>query len=276
MTYKTILVHIDHGKRCSTRLDLAARLAKRFAAQLVGLHAVKAAHIPTYMIAETGHMLLEEQRRAAATHAEQAEALFRRTVASAELPDAQWKMSSLDPADAITLHGRYADLVVIGQPEREERGGVSLEFADRVTLSMGRPVLVVPSAGKFESLGSRVLVAWNATRESARATTDALPFLTEADDVQVVSIDPKRPPHGEQTGADVAAYLARHGVRAKVVNIVGTHIDVGDELLATAADASRDLIVMGAYGHSRLSELVLGGVTRTMLSSTTVPVLMSH
>lgn len=274
MTYKTILVHIDHGKRCPTRLDLAARLAKRFAAQLVGLHAVKGVHIPSYIIAETGHILLEEQRNIAATHAEQAEALFRR--AGAELPDTEWKMSSLDPADAVTLHGRYADLVVLGQPEREERGGVSLEFADRVVLSTGRPVLVVPSAGQFESLGSRVLVAWNATRESARATTDALPFLTEADEVQVISVNAKRPPHGEEAGADIGAYLARHGVRVKVANIVGAQIDAGDELLAAARDASMDLIVMGAYGHSRLAELVLGGVTRTMLSSTTVPVLMSH
>jgi nucleotide-binding universal stress UspA family protein len=140
----------------------------------------------------------------------------------------------------------------------------------------GRPVLVVPYIGPSGTLGKRVLLAWNATREATRAATDALPFLQAADEVLVVLVKPHSISHGEVPGADIGLYLARHGVHVKVETIEGVDIDAGNLLLSRAADLSSDLIVMGAYGHSRFSELVLGGVTRTMFESMTVPVLMSH
>ena len=121
-----------------------------------------------------------------------------------------------------------------------------------------------------------MLLAWNATREATRAATDALPFLQAADEVWVVMVKPSSASHGELPGADVGAYLARHGVRVKVEAIEGAEVDAGNQLLSRAADRSSDLIVMGAYAHSRFSEMVLGGATRTMLESMTVPVLMSH
>jgi nucleotide-binding universal stress UspA family protein len=136
-------------------------------------------------------------------------------------------------------------------------------------------VLAVPYAYERKPVGRRILVAWNGSREAARAVGDAMPLLERAEHVQVAVFRPDAGP-GELPGADLAAHLARHGARANVTRHEASDIDVGNLLLSTAFDAQADLIVMGAWGHSRLAELVLGGVTRTILESMTVPVLMSH
>ncbi|HKC43493.1 MAG TPA: universal stress protein [Burkholderiales bacterium] len=277
MTYKTILVHVDSGKRCVTRLDIAAQLAQRFEAHLVGLHALTVVRLPGYAAAEGGVVVREEQKRLATEYAKQAEGVFRGAMARAGLANAEWRASFDDVLEAVTLNARYADLVVVGQPDPDEGSGVEPDFAHRLVLAAGRPMLVVPYAGEFRTVGKRVLVAWNAGREATRAVTDAIPFLRTADEVTVTAVRPGRTPgHGEVPGADIGLYLSRHGVRVKVAAIEATDIDAGNELLSRAADLSCDLIVMGAYGHSRVSELVLGGVTRTLFDSMTVPVLMSH
>jgi len=121
-----------------------------------------------------------------------------------------------------------------------------------------------------------VLVAWNGSREATRAVHDALPLLRRAEKVTVLSIDPDEDAEPRLPGADVSLHLARHGVTAQAATIAGTDVAVGDLLLSYAADHDIDLIVMGAYGHTRLREVVLGGATRTLLRHMTVPVLMSH
>ncbi|HTO46890.1 MAG TPA: universal stress protein [Burkholderiales bacterium] len=276
MAYKTILVHLDSGKRCPARLDLGISLAQRFDAHLVGLHALTVVRLPGYAVAEVGPQIVEEQRRRAAEYAAEAQTAFRRTVDRAGLRGAEWRSSFSDALEAVTVHARYADLVLIGQPDPEDGSGVDPGFAHRLVLSAGRPVLVMPYAGKFDTVGKRVLLAWNASREATRATTDAMPLLQKADQVIVSPVKPSRAAHGEAPGTDIALFLTRHGVRVEVAALEGTDLDAGNALLSWAADRSIDLIVMGAYGHSRMSELVLGGVTRTMLESMTVPVLMSH
>jgi nucleotide-binding universal stress UspA family protein len=277
MTYKTILVHVDSGKRCTARLDIAARLAQRFEAHLVGLHALTVLRMPSFAVAEAGLIVVEEQKRRAAEYAKEAEGVFRRTTERAGLGNAEWRASFNDVLEAVTLHARYADLVVIGQPNPDDGSGVEPHFAHRLVLAAGRPVLAVPYAGEFKTVGERVLVAWNAGREATRAVTDAIPLLRTASEVVVTAVRPGRTAgHGDVPGADIGLYLSRHGVRVKVATIEATDIDVGNELLSRAADLSADLIVMGGYGHSRVSELVLGGVTRTLFDSMTVPVLMSH
>ena len=275
MSYKTILVHVDAGDRWPARLDVAIPLARRFDAHLVGLYALSALRIPAFVRAEAGPALLAAQRMAE-EQVKQAQALFARTTERAGLANAEWRASTDDAAAVVPLHARYADLLVIGQPDGDRPSGMESDFAHRIVLSAGRPVLIVPYAGRFNSLGQQVLLAWNGQREAARATTDALPLLRSAGKVAVVCVNPKRDGHGELPGADIALYLARHGVRAEVSNVVGSDIDAGNQLLSYAADVSSDLIVMGAYGHSRFSELLLGGVTRLMMSTMTVPVLMSH
>jgi nucleotide-binding universal stress UspA family protein len=276
MAYKTILVHLDSGRRCAARLDLAIALARRFEAHLVGLHALTVVRLPGYAAVEAGPRVAEEQRRRAAEYAAEAEAAFRRAADRGGLGKAEFRSSFDDALEAATLHARYADLAVIGQPDADDGSGVDPGFAHRFVLAAGRPVLAVPYAGEFAGVGKRCLLAWNASREATRATTDALPFLQSASHVVVTAVKPDRAAHGDAPGADIGLYLARHGVHVEVAAIEGTALDAGNALLSRAADLSIDLIVMGAYGHSRVSELVLGGVTRTMLGSMTVPVLMSH
>jgi nucleotide-binding universal stress UspA family protein len=276
MAYKTILVHLDSGKRCAARLELAIGLARRFDAHLVGLHALTVVRLPAYAAVQAGPRVAEEQRRRAVEYATEAESAFKRAVDRAGVPGAEWRSSFDEVLEAVTLHARYADLVVIGQPEADDGSGVDPDFAHKLVLAAGRPVLAIPYAGTFGAVGKRVLLAWNASREATRATTDALPFLQAADQVVVSPVKPDRAAHGEAPGTDIGLFLSRHGVRVEVAPIQGTDLDAGNALLSRAADLSIDLIVMGAYGHSRMSELILGGVTRTMLGSMTVPVLMSH
>jgi nucleotide-binding universal stress UspA family protein len=155
---------------------------------------------------------------------------------------------------------------------------VRQEFERGLPLATGRPVLVVPYAFERRPAGRHVMIAWNASREAARAVNDALPLLRRASHVHVVALSPVRSAtaHGEEPGADIALYLARHGVKVTVSRDDAPEVDTGNLLLSRAFDLSADLIVMGAWGHSRLREFVLGGVTRTLLESMTVPVLMSH
>jgi nucleotide-binding universal stress UspA family protein len=278
MTYKTILLHVDNGRRWPARAEVAVELARRFEAHLVGLHAVTPVYSGAYRTVDAGPMVIEGQKQLALEHAKRAETMFRDAIQKGALANPEWQTSSDDALAAMALHSRYADLVVMGQPDLQDDSGVEPAFAHRLVLMAGRPVLFVPYIGPYGTLGKRVLLAWNATREAARAATDALPFLQAADEVCVVVVNPGGASHGQVPGADIGLYLARHGVHVKVEAIEGADIfhDAGNLLLSRAADLSSDLIVIGAYGHSRFSELVLGGVTRTMFQSMTVPVLMSH
>ena len=184
----------------------------------------------------------------------------------------------IDVARVIALHARHADLVVLGQPDPESTVTGHRQTLEEIVLSAGRPALVVPYIGPAKTLGERVVVAWDAGREAARAVNDALPILRRAKAVTVLSINP-RPGidgHGEEPGADLAVHLARHGVKVEVQHSKGEEIGVGNAILSRLADRGADLLVMGAYGHSRLRELVLGGATRRILQNMTVPTLMSH
>jgi nucleotide-binding universal stress UspA family protein len=279
MDYKTILVHMDAGPRSAERLELALALADRCDAHLVGLFAVSAPRLPSYVRTDTSAMLQAVQDRRRAEAAAEAAELFRTAAARYGGVKTEWRASNADALHAVQLNARYSDVVITGQRERENEGasGIAPEFVDELVLSCGRPVLLVPYAGHIRDAGKRALVAWNASAEAARAVADALPLLERAERVEVVVFDGGPVgDHGEEPGADAALYLARHGVNATVSRYGIPHVDVGSQILTRAADMSVDLVVMGAYGHSRLRELVLGGATRTMLESMTVPVLMSR
>lgn len=276
MGYKTILVHIDPSKRCAVRVEVSIRLAQQHDAHLVALHAIAPFEPPGYVMAEMGTALVEAQKRAAADETALAGREFAKQTTAAGFSNTEWRSAIDDPVEAMTLHARYADLVVVGQTESAGGAGVDSDFPARLVLASGRPVLIVPSAGRFTTIGKRILVSWNASREATRAVTDAIPMLRLADSVHVMAVNPKHGEHGSVPGADIGLYLARHGVRVEVKTDHGAEIDVGNELLSRAADLDADLIVMGGYGHSRLQEWVLGGATRTVLESMTAPILMSH
>ncbi|HEX7055417.1 MAG TPA: universal stress protein [Burkholderiales bacterium] len=276
MSYRTIVVHLGADPRRRERLELAAGLAASFDAHLVGLFALSELLVPFVLTGNAGPVIESEMRRReeiAAQAKGELEAVAARLGARAE-----WRLAEGSPLLAVRQSARYADLLVVGQRDRDAAPGESMPgyFVEELVLGAGRPVLVVPYAGRFPRVGTRVLVAWNASREAARAVSDALPLLKRATWVEVVAFEPERMgDHGAEPGADIALYLARHGVKVSAAR-QNAGIDVGSQILSRAADSGADLIVMGAYGHSRAREIVLGGATRTLLASMTVPVLMAH
>jgi nucleotide-binding universal stress UspA family protein len=274
MTIQTILVHIDDSKNCAARLDLALRIAASCKAHLAGLHVIAPLYVPPYMAAEVGTEILDAQKRVSAEMASAAEAMFKKAAGKTDVAT-EWRRDDGYPGEVIAMHARYADLTVVGQTD--PNAGAN-DVAETVVLDSGRPTLIVPYAGRFERIGERVLVAWNASREAARAVSDSLPLLARAKSVTVMAVNPKSGPsaHGDVPGADISLFLARHGIKTEATQVFADDIDVGDMLLSRAADLGSDLLVMGAYGRSRLTELVLGGATRQILSEMTVPVLMSH
>jgi nucleotide-binding universal stress UspA family protein len=193
---------------------------------------------------------------------------------------AEWR--SVEPAMDITStvveHGRAADVIVASQSDPEWEMSGLFDAPERLALESGRPVLIIPYAGEYREIGKRITVAWSGKRESARAVFDALPLLQLADSVTLLCIVGRGADGeaGQLPGVDIAATLARHGVKATVQKSSADEIGVADEILARIADNGSDLLVMGAYGHSRLREMVFGGVTRHVLRHMTVPTLMSH
>jgi nucleotide-binding universal stress UspA family protein len=275
--YKSILVHYDAGRTAPARLETAIEIANTHGAHIACLYALSAVPAASYAY-EATEVIREAAQRVRAERLVEARRGYDECLRRTGFDRAEWRESEADARDAVTSQARYADLVVIGQKNPEWPSGVDREFERSVPLAVGRPVLVVPYAYERRPVGHRVMVAWNASRESARAVSDALPLLKRASHAHVVAFRPEKSDaaHGEEPGADIAQYLARHGVKVTVSRYDAPDVDVGNQLLSRAFDLSADLIVMGAWGHSRLREFVLGGVTRTLLESMTVPVLMSH
>ena len=275
MGLKDLLVHVDTDPACDTRVDVAVALAAKHGVHLTGLHVPGARPLPGYVEIELPPSLREELRRRPEELARQAEERFHERARRRGIRG-EWRRDTGDIVGTMKLHARYTDLTVVGQGLDLVDAPPDLAFLpEELVLGVGRPVLVVPRYGSFETVGERVLIAWNGSREATRAVHDALPLLARATKVTVLSIDP-HDSGSRVPSADISLHLARHGVSAEADSTVALDIAVGDVLLSRAADLGSDLIVMGAYGHSRVREMVLGGATRHMLQHMTVPVLMSH
>jgi nucleotide-binding universal stress UspA family protein len=276
MGLKDLLVHVDNDPACGSRVDVAVALAAKHGAHLTGLHAMGWPRFPAYVEAELPPNFLDEQRRHLEALARQAEERFHEQARRRGIR-AEWRLDTGDIVGTVKLHARYADLTVVGQGRDLADAPYDLAFLpEELALGVGRPVLVVPRYGTFATVGERVLIAWNGSREATRAVHDALPLLMLATKVTVLSVDPEREPRPRMPSADIALHLARHGIAAEADWTPGVDMAVGDTLLSRAADLGADLIVMGAYGHTRTREMVLGGATRHILQQMTVPVLMSH
>ena len=279
MAFKNLLVHVDDSKACAARVRAAIDLAIAHDAHLTGVYIVTdpspANFVQSQLPPGTLDMLRQQsQERAEAVLARFTQAAKRNQISFESRTD---RVLYTAIAEALATHARYADVVILGQADPEDTV-LPRYLPEEVTLASGRPTLVIPYIGPQATLGQRVTVAWDASREAARAVNDALPILTRAQAVNVVAVNPREKPfgHGEQPGADIAVHLARHGIKVEVQRIESRDVDVANIILSHVADQSSDLLVMGAYGHSRLRELVLGGVTRTILHDMTVPVFMAH
>jgi nucleotide-binding universal stress UspA family protein len=276
--FKDLVVVLDTAKSCSVRIDVATALAGRFGAHLTGLYVSPPPQVPAVIEAQLTPELVELQMRTLGEATSRVQELFRRRAEGAGFTT-EWRAREGEAGEVATLHSRYADMAIVGQTDPDDDAlGSTGDLPERIVLGSGRPVLVVPYAGTFKTVGQRVLVAWNASREATRSINDALPLLEGAAKVTVLAINPRGGlrGHGELPGADIALHLARHGVRAEASSLTSHDVVVGALLLSQAADLDADLIVMGAYGQSRLREFVLGGATREILRTMTVPVFMAH
>jgi nucleotide-binding universal stress UspA family protein len=282
MSYKTILVHVDKSRGAAERIKLAAMIAAKQNARLVGvaLTGISRFIYQAGLINDNDPNLtthLSAQLDMLRNRAEEALEEFAQLAQKLNVRAFETELIDDEAGDGVTLRARCNDLVVIGQTDLDEPSpAVAPDFPEVVVMDTGRPVLIVPYAGRFDSVGNRVLIAWDGSIGATRAVANALPLLKSADAVDVAVFNPESVGDpDQQPGADIAAYLAHHGVHANVVR-QKIDISIGDALLSMATDLNSDLMVMGAYGRSRFREMLLGGVTRTVLQSMTVPVLMSN
>ncbi|WBX90876.1 MULTISPECIES: universal stress protein [Achromobacter] len=277
--YRRITVHLDHGFDCTRRTALALGLAKRHKAELVGVYASSAP--PQYYYGESVMMSrtlnimknLQAQNRGAVQNA------FLEAAAAADVP-AVVRAGESSPSATVALHGRASDLIIVSQQNRDDvEAAHENEFVEQTLLTAGRPVMVLPSSGDFPVVGDRVLLCWDGSREAARALADAAPLLQGASHVVVLTMDEGAATRNVESipFEDLATYCVAHGIAApdhvrRDIKGVG----VGSTILNAAADYSADLIVMGAYGHSKFREWAMGGATASILKSMTVPIMFSH
>ena len=277
MALKTIVVCLTTPESTPSVAAIALRLAERHEAHLIGLHVIP--RYPIYNLAgvEFPDEIIRQQEQALQECAVEVEKLFAKA-AKASSAEAEWRCEQSPQVDLATGLLRYipsADLIVMSQLLGT---GTDLETATEVVIGAGRPVLIIPSAGEWQEIGTRAVIAWNGKREAARAAFDALPLLEQADSVRILTINPDGGGGGDglSPGGDLGRALSRHGIKVVTATSHPTEISTGEDLLSRIADESCDLLVMGCYGHSRLREFVFGGVTRDILQCMTVPVLMSH
>ena len=279
MSYKSILVHLDTSESVHSRLELSLSLAQQFDAYLTGFFTVYRPEPGSfYVMAGNAEYLVEFEKR---RHERQGalERLFRAELLRLKVAG-EWQWSTEYANRCVPRAARLADLTIVGQYDADDpESFVAEQFVENLVLSSGRPVLIVPYAGQFHGVGSHVTITWDGSREATRALHDALPFLARAKQVTVLTINAMsgEPPSSRIPGADIAGVISRYGAHVATQEIEGVDdVPIGETILSRAADLNADLLVMGCYGHSRWRELVLGGATRSILKSMTVPVLMSH
>lgn len=275
MSYKTILVHVDRSPHAPARIAIAAALAASHGAHLVGA-AMTGISRWVYQDSsiDLARTVLANEIELLSREAEEALAQFDAMAAAAGVLSFERRLVDDDPASALALQGRCADLVVMSQEDADDAlDRVYPALPPYVLLHCARPVLVLPFAGSHADCGKHPLIAWDGSMAASRAVANALPVLRRAHTVSLAMFNVQ--PEPGEPGADIARYLARHDVNVELL-AERTENDVGEALLTLAADRNADLIVLGGYGHARFREILLGGVTRSILKSMTVPVLMSH
>jgi nucleotide-binding universal stress UspA family protein len=282
MSYKDIVVFVDRSAASDARLAVAAQMSTRFAAHVAAVYP-SGSDTPPFigdgvMTASVYEQVLRAIEEGIERREQEAKARFDQARQRLDVA-IEWRCARGEPVEQAGLHARYADIVVLGQVQAQADPADDPTLRpEEVIFASSRPAIVIPHGHKPRAIGDNVVVAWNASRESARAVWDALPLLKSAREVTVLVLDPKRGPaaHGPMPGADIAKHLARHDIRTQVERLASDDQNSAEALLRRASELGADLLVMGAYGHSRLREFVLGGMTRSMLQHMSIPVLMSH
>lgn len=274
---KDLVVNLAVGESRGDPGAYAVSVAEAFGAHVAAIAFAHDPVIPATLMGGVPADFIESQRAeaeaAASTAITRFEEAARRAGVSAE--SRLLAASIAEASDQFSRITRRFDLAVVGQAEPEKASPEEL-IAESALFGGGRPILIVPYIQKASLELGKVLVCWDGSRAAARAAGDALPFLSRADDIEVLIVAGERGKGDEIPGADVGQHLARHGLKVDVKRIVAGDTDVANTILSYVADSAADLIVMGGYGHSRLREFILGGVTRGILEAMTVPTLMSH
>lgn len=272
MAIKDILLHLDNSASCQTRIDLAIQIAKSHGAHIKGLYVLSHSYYAPRHIGG-------EAAAAKITEAAFVDKCLAAGV-SAEWLYVDWSVVGVGITEIVTLYAYYTDLVIVGQPTQESHGaGLPFDLPERLGLGAGKPLLIVPYAGTFATKVERIMIAWKAGRESSRTVGDAMPFLTKAAHVSVVTV--KSP--GEELGSadndfnKLEEYLSRHQVSPRLDQILAPPLfPVGDILLNHACEQKMDLLVMGAFASSRRGSFMFGPVARHLMNHMTLPVLISH
>ena len=280
MSYKTILVSLNEVGRIAELVSAAVSLARETGAHVSGLYVVPSVQVYPSVGFEAAPQVFEGNRSFFKDNAQRVRQSFEEAMRGDGLPHDFHLLDARTPviADEVIAIGRCADLVVVSATNPDEITGVERDFVEQVVMAVGRPVIVLPAKGDARIALHEIVVGWDGGREAARAAFDALPLMRKAEKVRVVRIDPQKDPslRGTIAGADLAEALARHGIRAEAQGYPTDGLDEGQALMRCAEDNGAGLIVMGAYGHSRLAEFIFGGATRFVLTRMTRPVLMSH
>ncbi|MGE3874516.1 MAG: universal stress protein [Parvibaculaceae bacterium] len=280
MSFRTILANLNEVSNNETVLATAAALAREFQAAVTGLYVVPAARIYPSARYEPIPEMFEAHRTHFDRQARSVSAAFASTFAGGSVHSRLGIELSPSPliCETVIEKGRTCDLVLVSQTEMASRLGVELDFVPRVVMAAGRPVMVLPRESPLFAMPETVMIGWNGSREAARAVFDGLPILKRAKAVHLVWVDPPGERHKAQSvpGEDLVRSLKLHGIEVEAELLAGRGEDAGSVLLDRTASLGAGLLIIGAYGHSRLSEFILGGVTRTVLRRMRCPVLLSH
>jgi nucleotide-binding universal stress UspA family protein len=274
---KDIVVNLTGGQPQDFAADYAISLAAGFGAHIAGVAFIYEPVVPGSVLGGLPTDLIEAQRSRNTAAANESIARFESTAKAATV-SAEARTVDASLAGAPDLFGRIArryDIAVVGQA-RHEQGASEELMIEGALFGSGRPLIVVPHTHKQGLKLNRIIVCWDGSRPAARAIADSLPFLQRAKSIDIVVVTGERDKSGEITGTNMRRHLARHGITVEIKHFTRGAAGVQNTILAHAADTGADFMVLGGYGHSRLREFILGGVTRSILKSMTLPVLMSH
>jgi nucleotide-binding universal stress UspA family protein len=286
MPLSDLLVLLDGSARDETKLGIALDLARSHDAHLTALCALElllpadmsfalGGYPDLWALPEfAGKIEAQARAKAAVIEANVREALRREAV------NGEWEFETGPLIATVARRAQATDLLIVGQADPDNPPpAVARSLVEDILMTAGRPLLIIPYAGQFPTIGTNTLIGWTSTRESARAVHDALPLLAPSAKVTVLTVETTRPDPNDDTlpTAQIAAHLARHGLAVSAARtVVSDGLAPADALLDYASDIGADLLVVGGYGHSRTREMIMGGVTRDLLRHMTLPILMSH
>ncbi len=281
MSYKDLLIHLDDSDICEARVDAAITLAKREGARVTGVALALESTISTYIGIDIPSSLTQAQQKIVREAADSAVVKF--TIA-AEKAGVEFETriiacSATKAPARMAFFARHADLIVMGQPNPDVKGKAFQEaLLDAVISQSGRPIYVMPYIGSYKAKPRKAVIAWDGSKKAVRAVNDSIPLLQARDEVIVLVVNPKKrsDEYGGQQGENLVNHLERHGISATVAVRENPDLSVDTIIQNFISDSGADLLVMGAFGHSKLREKAFGGVTDSILHEMIVPVLMSE